>query len=153
MRERWTMAAGMRTNGEGTNSANRGWRSPLFTFLKDSASHPRLCPDGHLERIDQPVPPPPHRQEPRPCSLEEPGLRFGICGGGWPRQWQFMVLFIELVGCLPVPAGICPHSVRARELGCMKGSVWSEAVIILACSRHCRIVAVPGTRRVRERDL
>lgn len=36
--------------------------------------------------------------------------------------------------------------------GCMLGSVWCGAAISDACSRHSRFVAVPATRRVRDRE-
>src|SRR5262245_58050674 len=44
--------------------------------FRSAASHPDLRPDGHLEWIDQPVPPPSDREQPRPRSLEKPGSRF-----------------------------------------------------------------------------
>src|SRR5262245_18740065 len=42
-----------------------------------NAQHPHLRADRHLERIDQPVPPPADREQPSPRSLEEPGPRIG----------------------------------------------------------------------------
>jgi len=35
--------------------------------------------------------------------------------------------------------------------GCTVGSVWCGAAISRACSRHMRYLAVPATRRVRDR--
>jgi len=58
----------------------------------------------------------------------------------------FLKAWVVARGCLPVPAGICPHSVRARELGCMGWSVRFRAAITACVLEAQQIQRSPGNQ-------
>src|SRR5262245_64083373 len=73
--ERQCRRSGVRRLPERAEACRRKRSGPCRS--PRNGEQPHLRADWHLERIDEPVPPPADREQPSPRSLEEPGPRIG----------------------------------------------------------------------------